>query len=194
MNEAPRDERPSDEGVVHEYDGIRELDNQLPRWWLFTLYGAIVFAVGYWFHYEVFRGGESAETAYAAEVAAEAAREAEKVRAAGVIDSASLAVLAKDPVTVSRGKEVFAQNCAVCHGPQGGGVIGPNLTDNYWLHGATAENIFGVVRDGVPAKGMPSWGPQLGLDRVQSVTAYVLTVRNSNVAGGKAPQGDPEAL
>jgi mono/diheme cytochrome c family protein len=92
---------------------------------------------------------------------------------------------------IEKGRQVFEKmNCVACHTANGGGNIGPNLTDNAWIHGGRATQIYRVVLEGVPAKGMVAWGPQLGDERVQSVVAYVLTLRNTNVPGGKAPQGD----
>jgi cytochrome c oxidase cbb3-type subunit 3 len=94
------------------------------------------------------------------------------------------------PTAVESGRQVFASTCAACHRADGGGNIGPNLTDAYWLHGSKPENIYSCVHDGVPNKGMPTWGPVLGEDKVETVVAYVLTLRNTNVPGGKAPQGE----
>ncbi len=185
---------PEKDEIVHRYGDIEEMDNELPKWWLYILYGSIVFAFGYWFHYQVFRSGESPTQAYAREVEAARAVEADRVRAAGVMSNEALLTLSRDTATVAKGKDVFAQTCVACHGANGGGTIGPNLTDSAWIHGGAAQNVFATVRDGVIAKGMPVWGPQLGAERVQAVTAYVLTLRNTNVPGGKAPQGTNEAM
>ena len=187
------EEKEKDE-IVHIYGDIREMDRELPRWWLYTLYGSILFAFGYWFHYEVFRGGDNPSQTYAKEVAIARAREAEKVRAAGVLDDVSLVTLSRDPSTTGRGKEVFVQTCAACHGPEGAGNIGPNLTDAHWIHGGAPTRIFSTIRDGVADKGMPAWAPQLGIERVEAVTAYVLSIRGTNVPGGKPPQGEKEQL
>jgi|CZKU01.1.fsa_nt_gi cytochrome c oxidase cbb3-type subunit 3 len=173
---------------AHAYDGIIEHDNKLPLWWQLTLYGAIVFAMVYWFG----RRLDAIETplqAYTREVAVQRAADAEEARKRGTIDDAMLATLGKDPATIAQGKAVFTATCAPCHRADAGGNIGPNLTDPYWLHGSKPVDIFHTVHDGVPAKGMPTWGPQLGEDRVETVVAYVLSIRDANVAGGKAPQG-----
>jgi cytochrome c oxidase cbb3-type subunit 3 len=106
----------------------------------------------------------------------------------------ALRALAKDKGTVDQGKQVFVQTCAACHRQDGGGVVGPNLTDDFWLHGAAPDKIYKTIAKGVPEKGMPAWGPQLGMDRTQAVTAYVISIRGTNVAGGKAPQGERESL
>ncbi len=184
-------ERSGDQQGVHEYDGIVELDNKLPLWWQLTLYGAIVFALVYWFGRRL-DAIESPNETYAREMAIQHAADAEKARKRGVIDDAALATLGRDPATIGQGKAIFTATCAPCHRADAGGNIGPNLTDSYWLHGTKPIDIFHTVKDGVPAKGMPTWGPQLGEDRVETVVAYVLSIRDTNVPGGKAPQGTRE--
>jgi cytochrome c oxidase cbb3-type subunit 3 len=178
--------------VVHEYDGILEQDNRLPLWWLGTFYGAILFAACYWTTYEGFQTLPNPSAAYREEAAAVAAADAAKARAAGPMNEAVLEKLAADPASLDQGKSTFTTLCAACHAPTGAGTIGPNLTDAYWLHGGTGEAIYTTVRDGFAAKGMPAWGPQIGEEKVRTVAAYVRTLRNTNVAGGKAPQGDLE--
>ena len=175
--------------VVHTYDGIEEYDNHLPNWWLVTLYGAMVFALVYWFHYQVLHTGPSLAQSYEASVAADRRATADRARRAGAMTDEALVSLSRDPATVQAGRGVFAQSCVACHAANGGGGIGPNLTDGAWLHGSRPTQILATVNEGVLAKGMPAWGPQLGLDRVQSVVAYVMTLRDTNVPGGKAPQG-----
>lgn len=181
---------PLPDQVIHEYDGIQEYDNQLPTWWLYTLYGAMVFAVGYWFTYHVFQGADLPMQAYRKEIAAAAEREGKSV----VLTSPELVALSKDLTLVKDGEKLFSTTCAACHGPKAGGTIGPNLTDEFWIHGGAPTKIYGTIHDGVLAKGMPAWGAQLGNAQVQSVTAYVLTLRNTNVPGGKVPQGDRDDL
>ncbi len=176
--------------VVHRYDDIEEFDNHLPNWWLVTLYGAVIFAIGYWFHYEVFHSGPSSTESYEQSVAADRRAAAERARRTGAMTDEALVTLSHDPATVAAGRQIYTTNCVACHGANAGGIIGPNLTDNAWLHGGRATQIFRTVMEGVPARGMVAWGPQLGDERVQSVVAYVLTLRNTNVAGGKAAQGD----
>jgi cytochrome c oxidase cbb3-type subunit 3 len=181
-----------DKPVVHEYDGIIELDNQLPLWWLYTLYGTVAFAIIYWFQYEILHASPTPEREYAAKVAE--TREAESARLAklGTLDNKTLASLAKDPKTIAQGRAVFAANCAACHRADGAGLVGPNLTDNFWLHGGQPEQIWKTVRDGATREGavMPPW-KQLGDEKVLASVAYVLSLRNTNVPGGKAPQGEP---
>jgi cytochrome c oxidase cbb3-type subunit 3 len=173
----------------HEYDGIVEHDNKLPLWWQLTLYGAVLFALVYWFGRRLDAIPSPAQT-YANEVAAQRALEAEQARSRGTIDDAMLTTLGKDPATVAQGKEVFVSTCAPCHKPDGGGNIGPNLTDGYWIHGGKPTDVYKTVTEGVTSKGMPTWGPVLGEQRVEAVVAFVLSIENTNVPGGKAPQGD----
>ena len=179
--------------VIHTYDGIEEYDNHLPNWWLFTLYGAVVFALVYWFHYQVLHTGPSIAQSYELSVAADRRAAAARARSAGTMTDDALLSLSRDQATVQVGRGVFAQSCLACHAANGGGGIGPNLTDSMWLHGSRPTRILATINEGVLTKGMPAWGPQLGLERVQAVTAYVLTLRDTNVAGGKPPQGTTAA-
>jgi cytochrome c oxidase cbb3-type subunit 3 len=171
--------------IIHEYDGILEADNRLPTWWLFTFYAAIAFAIGYWFYYQEFKAGKTPLQAYFAEKAAEAEKN-------GVDPTeAELVALAEGP-SLELGRQLFSANCVACHEAKGQGKIGPNLTDAAWLHGGDPVAIFKTVRDGVAAKGMPSWGPTLGRAGVTQVAAFVLTLRGTNVPG-KAPEGQLES-
>ena len=187
VNESTADSAP----IVHEVDGIQECDNQLPNWWLATLYGAMVFAVGYWYVYEQGHFANEPLEAYQEEVDRMASLELAK---SGPITSESLITLTADPAKVARGKDVFVATCAPCHRADGGGNVGPNLTDEFWLHGGAPNKIFATIAQGFPANGMPAWKPQLGLARVQAVTAYLLTIRGTHVGNGKAPQGVAEEL
>lgn len=183
---------PVDVDTGHDYDGIREFDNPLPRWWLATFYGAVVFSVGYWLYYHTLEVGELPRAAYEAELGRieqeESARQA-KLEAEGKgVNEAQFWLLAKDPQVVQRGEAVFKQNCLSCHGVNGQGIVGPNLTDGYWLHGDKAMDVYKTISSGVLDKAMPAWRPLLGVNRVRDVAAFVLTLRDKNLAG-KAPQG-----
>ncbi len=177
-------------GLVHEYDGIIELDNQLPRWWLFTLFGAVVFAAGYWLYFHSYQRADLPMAAYEKEKAAQLAAEAEQLKLAGEVTPELLTKLSQDPATVEQGKAVFAEICVTCHAEGGRGNIGPNLTDDYWLHGSEPVAVYGTIRNGFLPKQMPAWGKALGEERVRAVSAFVLTIKGTNVPGGKAPQGD----
>ncbi len=172
--------------VVHEVDGIQEYDNKLPNWWLTTLYATMVFAVGYWFYYDVFEAGEPPPRAYRREMA----QRLESQGKGAPVSEAALQDMTHDSALVAEGAKLFATSCTSCHGPGGGGTVGPNLTDDFWLHGATAEQIHKSILEGYAAKGMPAWGQQLGAKRIPAITAYVLGLQGTNVAGGKPPQGD----
>jgi cytochrome c oxidase cbb3-type subunit 3 len=185
---------PSENQVIHEVDGIQEYDNKLPNWWLYTLYGSMLFAAGYWFHYQTSGFGDLPSAEYQKEMDKAAALEAARIKAAGVVTPESLVALSKDKGTLSQGKQVFMQTCVACHRADGGGVVGPNLTDDFWIHGSAPDKIYKTITEGVPDKGMPPWGATLGADRVRAVTAYVISIRGTNVPGGKAAQGEHEEL
>jgi cytochrome c oxidase cbb3-type subunit 3 len=176
---------------VHVYDDdLREEDNRLPMWWLYTLYGTVVFGLLYWYGEHELKAWMPREAAYQDEMIAVRLEEAKK--SGGALPPEALLAMSKTPATVEQGKQVFATTCAPCHRADAGGNIGPNLTDNYWIHGSKPQNIYSCVHDGVPAKGMPTWGPQLGDTKVASVVAYVLSIKDTNVPNGKPPQGDKE--
>ncbi|HEX5754215.1 MAG TPA: cbb3-type cytochrome c oxidase N-terminal domain-containing protein [Archangium sp.] len=172
-------------GILHVYDGIEEMDNHLPNWWLFLLWSTVLFGFGYWFYYQVSGVGPGSMAVYKAE-AAEAARNAASNQP---VSDETLLALMLDSQSVEQGKAQFTQQCAACHGQKGEGLIGPNLTDKFWLHGGTPMAIHKTVSEGVVAKGMPAWERTLGAERVRSIAAYVLTLKNTNVPG-KAPQGE----
>ena len=173
-------------GVRHVFDGIPEMDNHLPNWWLLILWTTIFFGFGYWYYYHVAEMGPGQWEAYNTEAAEQARRAAEGKPASDEV----LLALAKDDATVQQGQQQFQQQCSGCHGAQAQGLIGPNLTDSAWLHGAQPMDLHKVVTEGVVAKGMPAWGRTLGPTRVRAVVAWLLTVKGTNVLG-KAPEGEP---
>jgi len=174
----------------HEYDGIQEYDNPLPRWWVWMWAGSFFFSVGYFFHYHVSHNGTSVADDYLQDMAQ--AREAEaKQSLAEPVSEESLGKLMTNPALMTDAKALFGARCTPCHGANAQGVIGPNLTDNSWIHGqGKLTDIYGVVEGGVASKGMPAWGRQLTPIELRKVVAYVGTLRGSNVAG-KAPEGPP---
>jgi cytochrome c oxidase cbb3-type subunit 3 len=180
--------KPTADLLEHEYDGIREYDNPLPRWWVWSFAASFVFALGYFFHYHVSHNGTSVADEYQAEVAEAQAIEAKRSLSAPVTDS-SLGGLMSDAPTMMEAKALFELRCSPCHGEQAQGLIGPNLTDNAWLHGQGGLlDIYQVVQNGVLDKGMPAWGRQLTPNELRKVVAFVGTQRGKNVPG-KAPQG-----
>jgi cytochrome c oxidase cbb3-type subunit 3 len=182
-------ERDEDRLLDHEYDGIREYDNPLPRWWLATLWGTVIFAVLYFLNVIPGLGeGRGWHNNYAADSTAAAERRAASDPLAGVTE-ATLSAVATTPAQLEAGRIVFATYCVACHLADGGGSIGPNLTDPYWIHGGRPLDIFTTVRNGVLDKGMPAWSASLSPDQVIAVAGYVLTLRGTTPAQPKAPQG-----
>ncbi len=169
----------------HNYDGIEELDNPLPLWWVRLFYITAIFGVLYCLYYWV-GPGLSLMDSYKKETAtANAPGSSEKATA--VLSEEKL----KDPHVIAAGKAIFDSKCSSCHGPQGGGLIGPNLTDDYWIHGkGTPADVLKVISDGVPDKGMLTWKTQLKEEELHQVTAYVLSLKGTSPANPKAPQGD----
>lgn len=180
--------------IVHRYDDIEEEDNQMPNWWLFILFGTIVFMFGYWIVFHTTDVENRKDPAYdgpqrAAYEADVAAIKKARLAQAPMSDEAILALIA-DPAQVEEGKKVFASTCAACHAQDGQGLVGPNLTDKYWIHGNKPAEIAKSVSDGFADKGMPPWGPVLGQDKVRKVTAFIVSIKGKNLPG-KEPQGDP---
>jgi len=171
-----------------DYDGIKELDNRIPPWFNYLFYVTIIFAVYYMFNYEVFSTGKSQVDEYNAEMQAAAAQRA-KLEATGVFITEDNVTKLSDPADLATGKEIFKTHCVACHGPDGGGIVGPNLTDNYWIHGGGIKNVFKTIKFGVPAKGMISWQTQLKPKEMQEVASYVLSLQGTKPANPKAPQG-----
>lgn len=179
----------SDEKKIHAvFDGIEEEDNLLPNWWLGILYVTIAFSFAYWFLFHTTDTMKNQNEEYAAE--AEAVKK--KLAAQSPVSDDSLAALTKHDAALADGKATFTTICVACHGPDGRGTVGPNLTDKFWIHGGKPSAIYKAVHEGFPEKGMPPWGKTLGVEKSRNVTAYVLTMKNTNVAGGKPAQGEPE--
>jgi len=183
-------EQEEDVMMHHDYDGIRELDNKLPPWWVWGFYITIFWAVFYMLHFHVSGTGKLSAAEYTAEMD-KAAREKEAYLRlkADLVTFDNVTALA-DQASLDAGMALFRKNCAVCHLESGGGQVGPNLTDDYWLHGGGIRNIFRVITEGVPAKGMISWKAQLTPKQIQQVGSYILTLHGTNPPGGKDPQGD----
>lgn len=170
----------------HEYDGIRELDNQLPPWWVYMFYATIIFSFVYMWYYHINQDGHVQDNEYKQEIVdAEILMKqmSEKV-------NENTATLLTDAARVSKGAEIYQQNCKACHGAKGEGTVGPNLTDDYWLHGADIKQIFKTIKYGVPQKGMIAWQAQLSPSQIQEVASYITTLRGTNPPNGKDPQGE----
>ncbi len=170
----------------HNYDGIRELDNVLPPWWVGLFYATIIFAVIYMVRYRVMNVGDQADE-YVTEMAiAKKEMEAYKNANPNTFDI-SKAELLSDADALAKGKEVFMSKCAACHQADGGGQIGPNLTDKYWINGGGFKNVIKTIYNGKGA--MPSW-KSLGGEKVQKVASYVLSLQGTKPAKPKKPEGD----
>ena len=176
----------------HEFDGIAELDNPTPAWFMWLFYVTIFFAVAYLLNYHVFSWGKLQDEEYVAEVAeANAAKQAYLANAANLIDENTV----KEDLgasVVSAGQAIYNTNCVACHGDKGQGVVGPNLTDEFWLHGGKINSIFKTIKYGVPEKGMISWEKTLTPKQISEVSNYILSLKGTNPAGAKEPQGEKE--
>lgn len=178
----------------HEYDGIQEFDNPMPRWWLWIFYATIAYSVLYWFNVPGIGIGAGRIAAYEADMAAATARAAELASQRTGPTDASLLALAGDATALELGSTTFGQMCASCHAPDGGGLIGPNLLDEYWLHGNAPLQIHQVIEEGVLAKGMPAWGTMLRPEQVDALTAYIISRAGTAAANPRAPEGEPVGL
>jgi cytochrome c oxidase cbb3-type subunit III len=183
----------NDIDLGHSYDGIRELDNHLPPWWKGLFYGCIIWGIGYLIVYHVTDSFPLSINEYENELASanEQARILKASKPAEVIDENSLNYTA-DAELIAKGKIVFiTNNCGSCHRADGGGnTIGPNLTDAYWIHGGSVRNVFTTINTGVVEKGMPAWGKVMSAADVRNVSFYIMSLRGSNPADAKAPQGE----
>ena len=191
MNEAVPVSQEQKVMTDHEYDGIRELDNKLPSWWLYLFYLTIIFGVGYMLHYHVLGTGELQAEEYETEMA-EAKMKVEAYLASldEIIDESNVTML-EDENDLVTGEELFVLNCTPCHGQEGGGNnIGPNLTDQYWIHGGSIKDIFSVIKYGVPSKGMIPWKSQLTPKQMQQLSSFVVTLQGTDPPNAKEPEGE----
>ncbi|WP_339903687.1 cbb3-type cytochrome c oxidase N-terminal domain-containing protein [uncultured Cyclobacterium sp.] len=174
----------------HNYDGIVELDNFMPPWLKYVFYLTIFSAVVYFLNYTVLGIGKTQIEEYEASLE-EAALEAE-ARGAMMLTSIDETNVELDTSTpaLAAGEELFAGNCAACHAMDGGGGVGPNLTDEYWLHGGDIKSVFTVVKYGVVEKGMIPWQDQLSPEQMQQVSSYILSLQGTSPANPKEPQGE----
>jgi len=171
----------------HEYDGIRELDNKLPRWWVWLFYGTIIFAGIYLLNYHTHWGkGELMAAEYQHEMKF---GDAIKTAAMKKFES-TIATLqpSKDQVEIARGHDIFTKFCAPCHRADAGGLVGPNLCDEYWIHGSNFSDNIMTIWNGVPAKGMVTWKSSLKPAEVYAVGSYIYTLRGTHPANPKPPE------
>jgi cytochrome c oxidase cbb3-type subunit 3 len=183
-------EREHEVMLDHEYDGIRELDNNLPPWWVWMFYATIAFGFVYIIYYHILPYGLSQEEEYVAEVQqAEEARAAYLAAAKNLVDENNVEMLTA-AADLKAGESIFMEKCMQCHAADGGGGVGPNLTDPYWIHGGSIRDVFMTVKYGVPAKGMISWESQLRPAEMAQVASYVKTLEGTTPAAPKDPQGE----
>ncbi|MEP0710385.1 cbb3-type cytochrome c oxidase N-terminal domain-containing protein [Algoriphagus sp.] len=174
----------------HSYDGIQELDNFMPPWLQYVFSGTIVIAVVYFGYYTVLGFGLTGVEEYQEELRIAAVEaEARGMSTLASIDETNVVLDASD-AALSTGKTIFGANCAACHAADGGGGVGPNLTDNYWLHGGDIKDVFKVVKYGVIEKGMVPWEDQLSPKEIQDVSSYILSLQGTTPAVAKEPQGE----
>ncbi len=182
-------EKEADMLLDHDYDGIKELDNALPPWWKYGFYITIVVAVFYIFKFEVWHTGMNPTQEYAEEMsAAKIQTDAYLASAKENVDENSVVQL--DAAGAAAGKEIFTKTCVACHLAEGQGSVGPNLTDEYWIHGGGVKDIFKTIKYGYPDKGMQSWQTTYSPVQMQQLATYIRTLKGTNPPNPKAPQGD----
>lgn len=180
-----------DELLGHEYDGIAEYDNDLPPWWKYGFYVTIVFAFCYFGYYQVAKAGPDSHAEYEAEM-----RQAALLVSADADDPNKLTTYTalKTPADLTAGHGLFTTNCAPCHGASAEGKVGPNLTDEYWLHGGEINHVYKTIKFGVQGKGMVAWKGKLSGKQILQVASFVQSLQNSKPAGAKEPQGQKEVI
>ena len=175
----------------HDYDGIKELDNNLPPWWVYLFYGCVIFAVVYMVRFEVM-GGDNQETELKKEMAQAKVDVAQYMKTAPDLMDEKTVTLLTSPADLAAGKAIFMTNCVACHRADAGGQIGPNLTDDHWILGGGIKNVFHTITNGGrDGKGMIAWSKNgLKPKDIQHVASYVLSLRGSNPVNPKAPDGE----
>lgn len=168
----------------HEYDGIQELDNELPSWWKWLFILTIVFSIIYLVRLWVFRADDLIQRK-------EFDKEMANVRTAPASTEVFELKLLEDGNSLANGKDTWLKICAVCHLADGGGLVGPNMTDNYWIHGNTVEDLYNITTAGVIEKGMIAYKDQLSQRQRLEVVSYILVeLHGSTPATAKEPQGE----
>jgi cytochrome c oxidase cbb3-type subunit 3 len=182
-------EKEADIMLDHDYDGIKELDNALPPWWKYGFYITIFVAIFYILKFEVWHDGMNPTEEYNTEMA-QAKLETDQYLASMKENVDENTVLMLDAAGIQAGKTLFTKTCVACHTESGAGSVGPNLTDNYSIHGARIQDIFKTIKYGYPDKGMQSWQSNFSPVEMQQLSSYIKSLSNTNVPNGKAPQGD----
>ena len=172
----------------HDYDGIQELDNKLPKWWLWLFYITIIFSVIYVLRYHVTGWGVLQEEEYTIEMD-DARLKYSQRESTSSLDATNVTLLT-DEASLAAGKAIYDQHCAVCHLAEGQGLVGPNMTDEYWVHGCSIGEVFNLIVVGVPEKGMISWENTLNPVQIQQVSSFILSLQGTNPPNPKEPQGE----
>lgn len=174
----------------HDYDGIGELDNPTPPWWQWGFVVSVIFSIIYLYTHLISHSSPNQlqELAFANQEAAEK-QKLYLETSAGNVDE-NTAVYLSDAADLAEGKSIFTSVCAACHGTDGGGIVGPNLTDDYWLHGGSIKDIFKTIKYGVPEKGMKSWKDDYPPKKIEQIASYIHSIHGTKPATPKAPQGD----
>jgi cytochrome c oxidase cbb3-type subunit III len=182
-------EEEADLELHHDYDGIRELNNRLPPWWLYGFYITIIFAGIYLWRYHVaYSAPSSTEEFQIAMQQAEIEKAAYLKKSANNVDETTVK-LSTEPAIIESGKKIFLTSCAACHGPEGQGTVGPNLTDEYWLHGGSVSSIFKSIKYGWPDKGMKSWKDDFSPIQISQLANFIKSIQGTKPANGKEAQG-----
>ena len=191
FNKSVSIDKEQDVQLDHDYDGIKELDNSLPPWWIYGFYFTILFAGVYMYRYHISKSSPLQVEELAIEkIQAEKDKVAFMATLANNVDETSIAY---NPTAelLAEGKVIFIKNCVSCHGPEAQGAsIGPNLTDEYWIHKGGIKDIFKTIKNGVQEKGMIPWGQQLSNAQIAAVATFIKSLQESHPTNPKAPQGD----
>lgn len=191
FNQAVAIEKEQDVMLDHDYDGIKELDNSLPPWWKYGFYLTILIAIVYLWRFHVSGTGPSSHEEFVMEMEkAEREKAAYLAKSANNVDEHTVKLLT-DASDLSAGQTIFEATCAACHSKDGGGGVGPNLTDNYWLHGGSIQDIFKSIKYGWQDKGMKSWKDDFSPKQIAQIASYVKELQGSKPAAPKDPQGEP---
>ena len=180
--------------MEHAYDGILEIDNPIPAWFMTLFYGSIFVSVVYMFAYHVVGDGQTMTTEYKEQIVeGESIKQAYMKQYASSINENNVTLL-KDETSIKEGKKMFTQNCVACHAADGGGGVGPNLTDEFWLHGGSVKSVYHTISEGVAEKGMIAWKKSLNPIQMQQVASYILSLKGTKPANPKEPQGTKDVV
>jgi cytochrome c oxidase cbb3-type subunit III len=181
--------------VLHDIDGIREYDNPMPGWLMAIWWGSLIFSAAYLIFFALSFGEGSMEAEYRGETQAALAGTQAYFDAHPIVTPSAAELLggANNPAVLQVAAARFAKSCAPCHGERAQGLIGPNLTDDRWIHGGNVEQVFQTVAKGWPAKGMPPWGRALKPEELSALVSYIRSLQGATPPNAKPPEGDPVA-